>query len=336
MPYLAILVIVTPLYFLATFVAFSYATADLVNGRWAAMLVAFVQSTDRDVLNLLGSRSKFVWSGLAVIYVLLMAFTAAFSLFVVARRAGPYRRSVLCTLVGAAITFGVVIWFLEASQLAGCFANACGGGCPTSSTGAPFSLVPYMGGVFCRIYDPSFVSFFRIFIALSAPFHFAILMLFFAAQLSLLVGPRALAQWTAADLRTRVLEFLIILVLGSALLTHGEVLELTLWGWLVEIAGDWQHAAQLRNLQVGSALYWGMCNSALMLLVFVPIGVWLTIQARAVARMHNEGASIPTLETWERDHGVTLRGHAMWPQIVAVLAPLLTGALAFLFEKAVG
>jgi hypothetical protein len=69
---------------------------------------------------------------------------------------------------------------------------------------------------------------------------------------------------------------------------------------------------------------------------FAPIAIVLARQARALARLHNAGAATPAREAWEREHGVTLHGRAMWPQVVGVLAPLLTGAFAFLFEKTVG
>jgi hypothetical protein len=94
--------------------------------------------------------------------------------------------------------------------------------------------------------------------------------------------------------------------------------------------------AALRSLQIGSALYWGMCNSALMLLVFAPIALLLARQARALAQVHNAGAPLAALEAWEREHGITLHGRAMWAQLGGILAPLLTGALAFLFEITAG
>ena len=71
-------------------------------------------------------------------------------------------------------------------------------------------------------------------------------------------------------------------------------------------------------------------------LVFAPLGSVLAKDARALARAHNEGASMPALETWEREHGVTLPGRAAWPQVVGILAPLPTGALTFLFQSTLG
>lgn len=270
-----------------------------------------------------------------MLYVPMMLFTSAFSLVVIARRAGPYRTQVVSVFVIFAVAVGVAVWFLTVRQFSGCFVDPCEG-CATQSAGFPFSVVPYMGNVFCHIYERPFVRLFRTFFAGMGPVHIATLALFFAAVLSLIVGPRSIEWWTIADLRQRVSDFLVILILGSIILTHTGLSELILWGWLVEIADGWQHAEKLRNLQLGSALFWGMCNSALMLLVFAPIGLLLARQARALAHLHNEGASKPALKAWEREHGVTLRGQAMWPQIGGVLAPLLTGALAFLFEKAVG
>jgi hypothetical protein len=295
-----------------------------------------MKPANRDMLQLLGARNRFVWSGLAMLYGPMMAFTSAFSLVVIARRAGLYRKAVVGAFVIFAIAVGVAVWFLGASQFSSCLVNPCGNGCATKSTGFPFSVVPYMDDVFCHIYDPSFVAFFRGFLAVVGPVHISILMLFFAAALSLIVEPRSIEQWTTADLRQRVSDFLVILILGSAILTHTGLSELTLWGWLVEIGDGWTHARELRNLQVGSALFWGICNSGLMLLVFAPIGIFLARQARALAHLHHEGASIPALEAWEREHGVTLRGRVLWPQIGGVLAPLLTGALTFLFQTATG
>jgi hypothetical protein len=235
-----------------------------------------------------------------------------------------------------AIGLAAGVWLLGARQLSGCFADACGATCATTSGGFPFSIVRYLGALFCQVYDPSFAAFFRRFFVVVGPVHMATIVLFFAAILSLLVGPRDIERWTVADLRQRVSDFLVILILGSALLTLTALTELTLWGWFVEIADGWPDVAVLRSLQIGSALYWGMCNSALMLLAFAPIALLLTRQARALARLHNAGAPPPALEAWEREHGVTLHGRALWPQVVGVLAPLLTGAFVFLFEKTVG
>jgi hypothetical protein len=327
---------VAPLYFIGAFVVYSYATVALEDGAWASLIVDFLEPVDCDIRRLLGARSKFVWSGLAMLYVPMMVFTSAFSLTIIARRAGPYSKPVVGALVILASALGVAVLFLGAGQWSAGFVDACGEGCAPPSTGFPFSVVPYMGDIFCHIYEPPFVAFFRRFLAVAGPVHIATLTLFFAAALSLIVGPRSIEQWTIEDLRQRVSDFLVILLLGSVILTHTGLSELTLWGWLVEIANGWPHAEKLRNLQLGSALFWGMCNSALMLLVFAPIGVLLARQARALSHLHNEGASVPALEAWERQHGVTLRGRALWPQIGGVLAPLLTGALAFLFEMAVG
>ena len=324
---MAILIVGAPAFFIGAFVVYTYATVDLEDGRWVNLIIGFVESANRELPHLLGARSRFVWLGLVMLYVPLMAFASAFSLAVIARWGhGTAFAGGFAIVVMAA---GVAVWLLGASQFSGCFADACGEGCRPKSTGFPFSVVPYLGDVFCRIYDPSFVAFFRRFFVVMGPAHLATMTLFFAAALSLIVGPRSIDQWTIVDLRQRVSDFLVILILGSAILTHTAISELTLWGWFVEIAEGWQNVEVLRSLQLGSALYWGMCNSALMLLVFAPIGLLLTRQARALAQL-------PALEAWEREHGITLRGRALWPQIGGVLAPLLTGALAFLFERAVG
>ena len=330
------LVVAAPAFFLTAFVVYGYATADLVDGRWASLILAFLEETPNDLPQLLGARSRFVWLGLVMLYVPLMLCISAFSLMVVARRAGDHARLAVGALALVALALAVGVWLLGARQLSGCFADACGATCANTSPGFPFSIVRYLGALFCRLYDPSFVAFFRRFFVLVGPVHMATIAFFFAAVLSLLVGPREIERWTLTDLRQRVSDFLVILILGSALLTLTALTELTLWGWFVEIAQGWRDVAVLRSLQIGSALYWGMCNSALMLLVFAPIAMLLARRARALARLHNAGAAPPALEAWEREHGVTLHGRAMWPQVVGVLAPLLTGAFAFLFEHTLG
>ncbi len=223
----------------------------------------------------------------------------------------------------AAMVLGACVWLLGARQLSGCFADACGATCANTSPGFPFSIVRYLGALFCRLYDPSFVTFFRRFFVLVGPVHMATIALYFAATLSLLVGPRGVKSWSIADLRQRVSDFLVILLLGSTLLTLTALTELTLWGWFAEIAQGWAEVAALRSLQIGSALYWGMCNSALMLLVFAPIALLLARQARALAQLHNAGAPLAALEAWEREHGITLHGRALWAQLGGILAPLL-------------
>jgi hypothetical protein len=335
--WLIILLILLPVYYLGANVAFSYATMDLREGHWVSLIIDHLRPDDRgEPLDLLGARSRLIWSALAMLYLLVMVSTGAFSLIVLVSRAGRYWKPMVGALAVLAIGVGAGAWW-GVAQSSGCVVDPCGEGCPTTSDGIFFSVVPYMGEVFCRIrYERSFVTWFQGFYAVTVPCHQAIMMSFFLATLSLIVGPPSTEQWTVEDLRQRVSDLLVLVMLGSAILTIMGLFELTLWGWLAEIADDWEHAAKLRNLQVGSALFWGMSNSTLMVLVFAPIGVLLQRRARALARVHNEGASTPALVAWEREHGVTLLGRAIWPQIGGVLAPLLTGALAFLFQSVVG
>lgn len=335
--WLIVLLILMPVYYLGANAAFSYATLDLRDGHWASLIIDHLGPDARgEALDLLGDRSRLIWSALAMLYLLVMVSTGALTLIILARTAGRYWKPMVGALAGLAIGVGAAAWW-GVAQSSGCLVDPCGEGCPTTSDGRLFSVVPYMGDIFCRIrYEPSFVTWFQGFYTVTVPFHNVILMLFLLATLSLIVGPPSTEQWTVEDLRQRVFDFLVLIILGSAILTIMGLFELTLWGWLVEIADGWEHATKLRNLQVGSVLFWGMCNSTLMLLVSAPIGVLLARRARALARAHNEGATTPALVAWEREHGVTLLGRAMWPQIGGVLAPLLTGALAFLFQSAAG
>ncbi|MEM7023010.1 MAG: hypothetical protein AAF637_10505 [Pseudomonadota bacterium] len=332
--WLALVAIVAPIYYFGAFAVYGYATSDLVDGRWVSQIISFLRSGEDDLPQLLGARSRFLWLGLVMLYVPLILSVCVFSLVIVARRTGEHARVVVGGLIVVALAFGGGVWLLAASQIAGCLTDACGPGCATTSGGYPFSIIRYLGGVFCQLYDPAFVAFFRGYNILVGPVHMIAVVLFFAAVLSLTLG--RIDQWRIEDLRQRVSDFLVILLLGSALFTYMALLELTLWGWFVEIADGWAEVGALQNLQLGSTLFWGMTNSALMLLVFAPIGLLLARQSRVLAEHHNDGASPPELEAWEREHGITLHGRALWTQFGGMLAPLLTGALAFLFERAVG
>jgi hypothetical protein len=300
------------------------------------LLVDHLAILDSRTLNLLGARSRFIWSALTVLFALTMVSAGAFSLVVLARRAVAYRTPILGAIVLFSIVLGVAAWVLGPSQFWGCAFDPCGETCATKSTGRPFLIIPYMGAIFCRIYEPSFVAFFWDFFTVAGAIQASINVLFLVAALSLIVAPRSTERNAIADLGQRISDFRALLILASVILTLAGLTELTLWGWLAEIAAGWQLADKLRSLQVGSALYWGVCNSALMLLVFAPLGSVLAKEARALARSHNEGASIPALETWEREQDVTLLGRAAWPQVVGILAPLLTGALTFLFQTTLG
>jgi len=317
-------------------VVFSYATDNIRDGGWALLLVDHLASLDSDTLNLLGARSRFVWSALTVLFALTMVSASAFSLAVLARRAVAFRTPILGAIVLFSVVLGVAAWVLGPAQFSGCAFDPCGETCATKSTGRPFLIIPYMGAIFCRIYEPTFVAFFWGFFTVAGAIQTSINALFFVAALSLIVGPRSTEQSALVDLGQRISDFRVLLILASVVLTLTGLTELTLWGWLAEIAAGWQLAEKIRNLQVGSTLYWGVCNSALMLLVFAPLGSVLARQARALARAHNEGASVPALETWEREQGVTLLGRAAWPQVIGILAPLLTGALTFLFQTTLG
>ena len=333
---LAVLLLVVPVAYIGSFVVFSYATLDIRDGRWASLIIEHLARLDQDSLGLLGARSRFVWSALTVVFALTMLTATAFSLAVLARRAGALWAPVLGALLLVSISVGVGAWFLGPSQFAGCVASPCSEACATKSTGAPFLIIPYMGAVFCRTYDLAFVSFFWRFFSVAGALQTSINILFFAAAFSLIVGPKALERWTVAELRRRVADFRWLVILASVMLTLTGLTELTLWGWLAEIAAGWDQGQKVRDLQVGSALYWGVCNSALLLLVFAPLGSLLAEQARALAQLHNEDAATSTLEAWLRDNHVTLTGRAAWPQVVGVLAPLLTGALTFLFQSTLG
>jgi hypothetical protein len=333
---LAILLVLVPVTYIGSFVVFSYATDNIRDGGWALVLVDHLARFDSGMLNLLGARSRFVWSALTVLFALTMVSAGAFSLVVLARRAVAHKTPILVAIVLFSVALGVAAWVVGPSQFWGCAFDPCGEACATKSTGKPFLIIPYMGAIFCRIYEPSFLAFFWRFFTVAGAVQTSINALFVAAALSLIVGPRSIERSAIADLRQRISDFRALLILASVILTLAGLTELTLWGWLAEIAAGWQLADKLRSLQVGSALYWGICNSVLMLLVFAPLGSVLAKEARALARSHNEGTSIPALETWEREQGVTLLGRAAWPQVVGILAPLLTGALTFLFQTTLG
>ena len=333
---LAVILFLVPLAYIAAFVAFSYATADITDGRWAARMTEYLQTLDPDTLGLLGAHSRFVWSGLAVLFPLIMISAGGFALVVIARQAAPFRTAAVGAFVILAVAVAAVAWTLGPRQLSSCLLVPCGSGCVTESTGELFLIIPYMAGVFCGIYGESFVSFFLGFFSLAGPVQIAVTILTYAAAVSLVLSPRSAGPATTAELRQRNAAFRLLLVFASAMLTLTGIMELTLWGWLAEIAAEWDHALKLRSLQAGSALYWGLCNSALLLLVFVPLGSLLARQARTLAEAHNEGATLPALETWEREHGVTLMGRGAWPQVTGIIAPLLPGALAFLFQSALG
>ncbi len=162
-------------------------------------------------------------------------------------------------------------------------------------------------------------------------------MLLYAAALSLILRPVSAADGeAAAGLRRSTADFRLLLVLSSALLTYTGLMELSLWGWLAEIGATFDTDGRLRSLQVGSTLYWGICNSASLLLLYLPLAGLLKARARALAEARNPDAALPALETWEREEGITLMGRGAWPQVVSLLAPLLTGAFAFLFQSALG
>ena len=334
--HLGILVGLAPIQYIGAFVVFYYGTLDISDGRWVKLIVDYLGTINPDLLSLLGVRSRLVWSALAVLYALIMASAGAYSLVVLARRAGPFRAPVVGAFALVSIAVGVATWVLGPSQFSACAGDPCGAGCATKSTGIPFSIIPYMGAVFCRIYEPSFVSFFWSFYTVALPVQVPVYILTFAAGISLIIGPRSMGRWTTADLRQRIADFRVLFILYSAIVTLFGLSELTMWGWLADIAAGSKHAEYFRNLQIGSALFWGMCNSALLLLFFAPLGSLLARLARALADLHCEGASIPALEEWEREQGVSLLGRAAWPQIAGILAPLLTAALAFLFQSAVG
>lgn len=341
---LALLLILVPLVYIGSFIAFSYGTLDLLDGRWAVQLIGHLEGLDRTLAGLLGARSRLVWAALTLLFLLAMTAATGVGLLVLARRAGRHRWPVLGASVAIATIFGLVFWFLAQRQFAGCLFEVCGPTCAATSSGSPFLIIPYMGGVFCRLYDPAFVGFFWAFFGIAVPLQAPVNLLFFIAVLSLVVGPRGIADWNAAELRQRNSDFRGLLLIGSALLTLTVLMELTLWGWLAELAAGWPEVQRLHNLQIGSALFWGVCNTAMLLLTFAPIGHHLRRLSRALAisqcdapdQSAGRPADLPALETWERDHGITLMGRTAWPQILALLAPLLTGAFAFLFESSLG
>ena len=157
---LAVLLAVVPIVYIGSFGVFSYATADLRDGAWALLIVDFLGESDDAIRGLLGARSRLVWSALTVLFALAMVFTTVFSLLILARGLTVLRPWFLAGVVLAAILFAVGMWNLGPSQIAGCITDPCGHRCATQSTGRPFLIIPYMGGLLCKIYEPLFVSYF--------------------------------------------------------------------------------------------------------------------------------------------------------------------------------
>ena len=338
---LALLFVLVPTTFIAAQVGFAYATLDIARGGWAAQLAGYVNDIDPTTRPVLGAHSRFVWSALAVLFPVLMVTAGATSLIVLARLPRPFKAPVVAMSMALSILIGVAFWLPGAAQLSGCITQPCGTACATKSGEGLFLIIPYMGGIFCGLYQTGFVSAFLGFFSIAGPIQVAVTTLLYAAALSLLLRAGGAAAATAsgqaiAGYRQTTADFRLLLAFSSAILTYTCLMELSLWGWLVEIGADWDHAAELRSFQVGSTLYWGICNTAVMVMLYLPLANVLMRQARALAERHSAGAAIPALETWEREQGVTLMGRGAWPQIVGLLAPLLTGALAFLFQSSVG
>ncbi len=326
-----------PATFLGAQAGFLAATLDLAQGGWAEQLAGSLGGEDSATRGLLGGHSRFVWAALAVLFPVLMATAAAAGLIVLARLPRPYKAPALVAAAAlAALTF-LGFWLTGAGRLAGCLATPCGPACATTSGEQLFLIIPYMGRIFCSLYDSGFVAVFLGFFTLAGPLQSAVTVLLYAAALSLILRPASAAdREAAAGLRRGTADFRLLLVLSSALLTYTGLMELSLWGWLAEIGAEWDEDGRLRNLQVGSTLYWGICNSASLLLLYLPLASLLKARARALAEARNPDAALPALETWERDQGITLMGRGAWPQVVSLLAPLLTGAFAFLFQSALG
>ncbi len=324
-----------PATFFGAQAGFLIATLDIAQGGWAGQLAEWLGDQDSATRGLLGGHSRFVWAALAVLFPVLMVTAAAASLIVLARLPRPFKAPALVVAAALAALAFLGFWLPGAGRLAGCFAAPCGPDCATTSGEGLFLIIPYMGGIFCGLYDSGFVAVFLGFFTVAGPLQSAVTVLLYAAALSLILRPAADGE-AAAGLRRSTADFRLLLTLSSALLTYTGLMELSLWGWLAEIGATLDTDGRLRNLQVGSTLYWGICNSASLLLLYLPLAGLLKARARALAEARNPDAALPALETWEREEGITLMGRGAWPQVVSLLAPLLTGAFAFLFQSALG
>ena len=334
---LGLLLGLVPATFFAAQAGFVAATLDIAQGGWAGQLAAWLGGLEAATRGLLGTQSRFVWAALAVLFPVLMVTAGAAALIVLARLPRPFRAPGLAAALALAALAFLGFWLPGSGPLAGCLAAPCGPDCATTSGEGLFLIIPYMGGIFCGLYERGFVAVFLGFFSLAGPVQGAVSLLLYAAALSLILRPAAAEDGeAAAGLRRSTADFRLLLALSSALLTYIGLMELSLWGWLAEIGADWEQGARLRDLQVGGALYWGICNTASLLLLYLPLAGLLTRRARALAEARNPGAALPALEAWEREQGVTLMGRGAWPQIVGLLAPLLTGAFAFLFQSALG
>ena len=158
-----------PATFFGAQAGFVAATLDIAQGGWAGQLAGSLTGQDSATLGLLGAHSRFVWAALAVLFPVLMATAAAASLIVLARLPRPFKALILLAAAAlAALTF-LGFWLPGAGRLAGCLAAPCGPDCATTSGQGLFLIIPYMGGIFCGLYESGFVAAFLGFFSLAGP-----------------------------------------------------------------------------------------------------------------------------------------------------------------------
>lgn len=123
-----------------------------------------------------------------------------------------------------------------------------------------------------------------------------------------------------------------LLVGGSAVMVIG-ILHMQLWlNWPVIFVADDTARQQMETVTLAVSQYWGVIYTLTMAAIYIPSAFSLSEQARELVDLENNQVQKINPEAWLSENKMLLSINGQLPQLVAVIAPMLTGALGSTFN----
>jgi hypothetical protein len=327
---LALMLLGLALYHFAQLTLWDWITHDLQVGDWACALASNIAVVSGSPLT--GIEGRLLWAASLILLVLSMGLLLAAGVYSLVQRL-PGRR--LAVGIGLGVGLGGLVAALAtatASDYRQFMSLAEGGTCAFSDAQA-FHFSRYL----LLIFEPHYQTATLDLLSYAEQLIPALLL---PSNLLLLLGLLATvwvsrpADLTLAGLATRIDCYRLLLLLASALFTTIALYHMSQYNWFAQVlaATSGEGAEQLRGLQRGVTLYFGVINSLALALFFLPTGWLLARQAEAMAEREPGLDTLPARADWLRLHRLTIFSGPMM-QLGAVFAPLLASGGMTLLQQ---
>lgn len=300
---------------------------DLRGGDWASALAGNIAGMSPSPL--MGIEGRLLWAASLILLVSSMGLLLAAGAYALIRRL-PQRR------VAAGIVLGVGLSVLVAGLVAATtadyrqFMGLAEGGSDTPS----FNFTRHLLLIFQPYYQAATLDLLSHAEQLIPALVYLCNLLLMLALLAT-VWVRRPADLTSAELATRIDCYRLLLLLASALFTTIAFYHMSQYNWFAQVleATNGEGAEQVRGLQRGITLYFGVINSLALALFFFPTGWLLTRQAEAIGEREPVLATVEAQSDWLKRHRLTIFSGPMM-QLGAVSAPLVVSGGMTLLQQA--